>query len=434
MDPGSWSIWLGGSGLAAALVLTATAMALSDLSGGVVRKTELRDRDLAARLERWLGMRDRLLVTVRLLLTLDVVLLLACAGSWQAAAGTGTAASGLLFAVFGVVALAFFFAAEWFGHYFSGACSGRFLTFAVPVVRLAGLLVWPLIAAVFLWQRWSERRGNRRTETDERATAEDEILSLVEQDGLDDEKGAELEADERRMIRGIFDLDETLVREIMTPRVDVDAISEDAGIEAVKAAIVTTGHSRIPVYRGTVDQIVGLVYAKDLLDDSKLAGASRLQDLGHRPAFIPESKNIGDLLAEFQQSRNHFAVVLDEYGGTAGIVTFEDILEEIVGEIRDEYDDEEAPPPIERLPDGTVTVDARISIDELNDAMALEIPDDQDFDTLGGYISACAGRIPQAGETLKTDWLEIEILVADPRRVVKARVRRRPLTEDALPK
>jgi CBS domain containing-hemolysin-like protein len=174
--------------------------------------------------------------------------------------------------------------------------------------------------------------------------------------------------------------------------------------------------------------VVGVVYAKDLLDDSRLDGSGTLGSLPHQPVFIPETKNVGDLLTEFQTTRNHFAVVLDEYGGTAGLVTFEDILEEIVGEIQDEYDADEYQPLSTELPDGCHIVDARLTIDEVNELLEVELSEDEAYDTLAGYIAAHCGHIPQKGEAGRTDVLEFEILEADKRRVDKLKLRK--LTDD----
>jgi len=145
--------------------------------------------------------------------------------------------------------------------------------------------------------------------------------------------------------------------------------------------------------------------------------------------LIPESKRVSDLLNEFRQTSNHIAVVLDEYGGTAGIVTIEDILEEIVGEIRDEFDADEALSTAQVLPDGTMIVDARTSVDDINEALGADLPTNDDYDTVGGYISAQAGRIPQAGEVVITEHLQAQIIEADPRRILKAHVRVRSRTD-----
>jgi CBS domain containing-hemolysin-like protein len=304
--------------------------------------------------------------------------------------------------------------------------AGKPLLWALRTVDLLALPVLPVVAPLAAWHHWLNRLQDARADADERATAEDEIMSLVEKDELEDAPEAALEADERRMIKGVFDLDETLVREIMTPRVDVDAVEESASVAEVRARIAATGHSRIPVYRASVDNVVGVIYAKDLLDEENVRKAdSSLADICHAPMFLPEAKNIGDLLHEFRQQGNHFAIVLDEYGGTAGIVTFEDILEEIVGDIRDEYDLDEVSAADRLLPDSDNVVDARISIAELNHKLDLDLPEDGEFDTLGGYILAIMGRIPEVGETLQTESLVIEILAADRRRVRRAKLRRR---------
>ncbi len=418
-------MWLGSFGCFFAVGLAAAGMALANLSGGTVRKIELKNKKLAERLEKWLNKRDELRVVIRLLLIFDCLFLLLCLASWEGHCIRLKTALWLRFAPPLAGSLFFFLITEWIGHHLPSLTTGRFLTISIPLIRVLGIVVMPLTLPVFVWQRWVTEWQKKHTEDEEKATAEDEIMSLVEQDALIQEKDSALEDDERRMIRGIFDLDETLVHEIMTPRVDLDAVECSATIAEMKAKIIASGHSRIPVYHKTIDQIVGVVYAKDLLDDEKRAENPLLKDLFHLPVFIPETKNIGDLLNECQQNRNHFAIVLDEYGGTAGIVTFEDILEEIVGEIRDEYDINEICPTTQALPDGNLVVDARTTINELNDALDLELPEDDDFDTLGGYISAHAGRIPQAGETLETDMLSLEIISADPRRVLKAKVKRK---------
>ena len=333
MIPGHLSLPLAALGLALGVLWSATRVALANLSGGAVRKLELRDRALAEGLERWLAKREELGIQVRLLLLLDFSFLLICLSSWDVASADRGLAARLGPGLLGM--LAFFVLTEVIGRHLSSLTTARLLSFSVPLVRFCAALVFPLSIPLCAGHRWAKAWRAKHAEEAEEATAEDEIMSLVEQDEQEAAHKADLEADERRMIRGIFDLDETLVHEIMTPRVDVDAVDEATSVQDIKARIVDSGHSRIPVYQGTIDQITGVVFAKDLLDDARVTGASSVVDLLHRPVFIPETKNIGDLLTEFQQNNNHFAVVLDEYGGTAGIVTFEDILEEIVGEIED---------------------------------------------------------------------------------------------------
>lgn len=261
-------------------------------------------------------------------------------------------------------------------------------------------------------------------------TTADEIISLVEKDAADAD-GADLDKAERKMIRNVIDLDETLVKEIMTPRVDITTLRESATIADVKRLIVETGHSRVPVVGKTVDDVLGIVYAKDLLDDEKVASAVTLADIIHSPVYVPETKNVDDLLEEFRLNSIHIAVIIDEYGGTAGIVTIEDILEEIVGEIRDEYDQEEDEHAHVENSDGSITIDARLPIDETNELLGLSISDDEEYDTLGGYVIAELGHIPKPDEILELAKHDIVVLEADARRVTKllARPKQEPDAE-----
>ncbi len=261
-------------------------------------------------------------------------------------------------------------------------------------------------------------------EDEDRATTVDEIISLVEQDAHDEDEESALEDSERRMIRGIFDLDETLVKEIMTPRVDIDALVNTASIAEAKKLIVRSGHSRIPVYNESIDQIVGLVYAKDLLNDERIDRNGGLKQFLHAPVFVPETKNIGDLLDEFRQTKKQIAVIIDEYGGTAGLVTIEDILEEIVGEIRDEYDLHEVDELYTFDGEGRVIAEARTPIDEINELLNTTIPVDEDYDTIGGYITSKLGRIPRNQEVIQIDDLEVQIVEADERKIARLNLRR----------
>jgi CBS domain containing-hemolysin-like protein len=405
-------------------------MQLGNLSGGKLRKLEEANKELAESLEPWYARRAELRIGLRALLVLDLLFFAYCLSGWNAWCADRQAAAIFRWGIPVLVAVGYFAATEILGRHLSLVGGARLLVAILPVARGLEIVAFPITLPPVLAYRRSQRRREARAEVAEAATAEDEIRSLVEMNGDDENGDASLEDDERRMIRGIFDLDETLVHEIMTPRVDVHGVEEACSLSDVRRTIVESGHSRIPVFRETIDQIVGVIYAKDLLDEERLETSTSPADLYHHPVFIPETKCIGDLLQEFRQSRNHFAVVLDEYGGTAGIVTFEDILEEIVGEIQDEYDADEEQPSTTLLPDGHLVADARMTIDEINEALDLDLPEDEDYDTLGGYISAQAGRIPQAGEIVETEHLVAEILAADPRRVLRTKVRKRRSVEE----
>jgi len=229
-----------------------------------------------------------------------------------------------------------------------------------------------------------------------------------------------LEADEKEMIRGVVGLDETLAREIMIPRIDVVAANKDSSIKEIIEVIVSTGYSRIPIYEETIDNIVGLVYAKDLLpilEQGKITKS--VVEIARTPHFIPESKKVDELLHEFQQSKVHVAIVVDEYGGTAGLVTIEDLLEEIVGEIEDEYDAEE--PKIDCISDVEAIMNARVSVDELKDIFGVDI-EGEDYDTVGGFVFSRLGRIPSVGDVITVDGISIEILSTVGRRVKEVKI------------
>jgi len=250
---------------------------------------------------------------------------------------------------------------------------------------------------------------------------EEEIQKLMdagEEEGLINEE-------ENEMIQSIFALGDTVVREIMVPRTDMAYVNVDATVHEVVSSIIACGHSRIPVFDGTIDNIVGLVYAKDLLrywgmDES----AVLLKNILRPPYFIPETKNLEELLHEFKKQRIHLAVVVDEYGGTSGLVTIEDLLEQIVGDIQDEYDLEEEW--LVEDADGSVVVDARLPIEDLEEHFGIEIAREK-FETVGGLIFHLTGRIPAAGEEVESDTIRLTVLEADPRKISKVRITR--LTE-----
>lgn len=262
-----------------------------------------------------------------------------------------------------------------------------------------------------------------RLVTGRRKVTEEEIHDLIEageEEGIVDEQ-------EREMISAILALDSTVVREIMVPRTEMAAISAESSIRETIDAIIACGHSRIPVYEGTVDNIIGLLYAKDLLKSWGTSDTqTQLCNLMRQPFFTPESKTLGLLLQEFKKKKVHLAIVVDEYGGVSGLVTIEDLLEQIVGDIQDEYDMEEELYTCN--PDGSLTSDARLPIEELEEQFELEIERDK-FDTVGGLVVHLADGIPVAGETFSGHGLEIEILDADPRKVKRVRISR--LSDDA---
>lgn len=265
------------------------------------------------------------------------------------------------------------------------------------------------------------------TEEQESERVEQEILDAVSEGKA---HGA-VDEDQEDMIESVFALDETAVSAIMTPRTDIDAVPINATYEDVRKMILESGHSRIPVYEGTVDHIVGVVYAKDLLRLDAPDGFETGQSMRAVP-YVPESKTLDELLEEFRQSQVQIAIVLDEYGGTAGLVTLEDILEELVGEIADEYD-EQPPEEMTRIDQDTLEVDARVHIHEINEELETSLPEEEDYDTIGGYVFATLGKIPATGEEFKSGQVRIQIIDAEPRRIKRLRIQalREPTLESA---
>jgi CBS domain containing-hemolysin-like protein len=239
---------------------------------------------------------------------------------------------------------------------------------------------------------------------------------------MEDQPDSDLEEGEKRMIKGIFDLPNTSVKEIMTPRVDIEALPMTATVAEAKKMIIESGHSRIPVYGRTIDEIRGVIYAKDFIRVKN--ESMTLEHLARTPIFVPETKAVDELLDEIKRSHNHFAVIIDEYGGTSGIVTFEDIIEEIVGDVRDEFDKrEESEEKSQLMPDGSVVIEARTSLSDVNEILDIKIPEDEDSDTIGGYICSVMGRIPETGETfIEPDMFRAEIISADKRKIEKLRI------------
>lgn len=246
--------------------------------------------------------------------------------------------------------------------------------------------------------------------------SEEELAILGE---IEEEEG-KIEDSKREMIRGILGLEETSAHEIMVPRLDIVAAEAETPLSEVIDLVLERGYSRIPIYRDTIDNIVGIIYAKDLLHYTREGETPvSLLDIARPPYFIPESKKIGELLRELQGKKVHIAIVVDEYGGVSGLVTIEDLLEEIVGEIEDEYDIEE--PKVEWLSEAEAIVDAKLSIDDLNELFGLNVQT-EGFDTVGGFVYAQLGRIPAVTDTLEVEGLTISVLSTLGRRIKKVKV------------
>lgn len=279
-------------------------------------------------------------------------------------------------------------------------------------VRVLYLVMSPLLALPFLFISSSETNQ-------EGGVTETELISLVEarqEEGL-------LEQEEQKMIVSIFRLGDTLVREIMVPRIDILALDINTPIDQTMDALQQSGHSRVPVFKDSVDNILGLLYAKDLLGIWREGKREvSLSDQLRQAYFVPESKKAGELLAELQAKRIHMAIVVDEYGGVAGLVTLEDIVEEIVGEIRDEYDQAEELV-YQEINDDEYLFQGRIDLDDFNDIMGTQLPNSE-ADTLSGLIYSRIGRVPTAGDNVQIEGLQLTVEQVSGQRIRKVRAQR----------
>ena len=240
----------------------------------------------------------------------------------------------------------------------------------------------------------------------------------------DDDQGL-IEEEGRKLLQSIVDFGDTLVREVMTPRPDMVAISADATLADVRRLFQEQEYSRIPVFGDNLDNILGLLYVKDLIHVREASESASLQrDLPQliRPAtFVPETKRVAELLKEFQQKQTQIAIIVDEYGGTAGLATIEDLLEELVGEIRDEYDVETEP--VTEEPDGSFVFSGKVNFDEVRERLDVEV-EPEGFETVGGYVLTRVGRVPAVGERFDLDGMAVEVLEAERRRIHRVRFRR----------
>jgi magnesium and cobalt transporter len=289
------------------------------------------------------------------------------------------------------------------------------LRFTAPLVVAAHVTLYPIVRPLCRVADWIA--PPRPVSEDEREEEQEEKVDALIEVG---KREGFLEANEGEMMRSIADLDATIVREIMTPRTDIVALSEATTVAEARRVVLEAGHSRIPVFHESIDNVIGVLHERDLLrasaenrDDDTIAPLAR------PVIFVPETLTVAELLAEMKL-RKHVGLVVDEYGGLSGLVTLEDVLEEIVGDIRDEHDEEE--PLVRSAEDGSFIIDAAAHVEELEERFGLTFGE-RDFDTVGGLVVTLLGRVPAAGETLLVQDLTIEVLEADGRRIRLVRVR-----------
>ncbi len=286
----------------------------------------------------------------------------------------------------------------------------RLLSMLLPPFTAMANVVTPLTSLVIGWLGEAESTSPRPNGNGSTSPAHEDVTPNQE-DG--------------RLLRSVVDFGDTLVREVMTPRPDVVAVQADATVDDLRALVREQQYSRMPVYRDNLDNIVGIVVVKDLIQRDGVRDDVKVTEIMRPAAFVPETKRVADLLREFQQRRFQLAMVVDEYGGIAGLVSVEDLIEELVGEIRDEYDLEAEP--IVQEADGAFVFSAKVAIEEMTDRLEMTI-EDEGFETVGGYVLTRAGRVPSTGERTEADGVSIEIMEAERRRIHKVRVRRVPVS------
>ena len=305
----------------------------------------------------------------------------------------------------------------------------RFALALSQPIDVIGHVLGPVISLLTGLTRAVAGGLGARVSADAQISAE-ELKLIVERGG---EQGI-LEAEEEQMINAVIELGDRRLHEVMVPRIAMVALPVSATLDEAIDLIVEEGHSRVPVYEESIDEVLGIIYAKDLLPVLKVEADARptVRSLLRTPLFVPESMSIDDLLHEFQRRKVHIAIVLDEYGGTAGLLTIEDLLEEIVGEIQDEYDVEE--PMIVRLSADEARIDGRVDVDELGETFDITIPleDEDEYDTVGGLIFHRLGHVPRPGDEVRLDGLKLTVETTDGRRVGKVlAVRQRDPDDDS---
>ncbi|HKF00617.1 MAG TPA: hemolysin family protein [Actinomycetes bacterium] len=416
--PSSSDFWT----LAAVLLLTAVSAYLALAETGLTRMNRIRALHLAEQDQP--GSRALLRLVEQPARFLNLVLLLVLISQSLATVLFNTVMSrwfgsglGVVVSVSVMTLLTFVFAEVAPKTYAVQQTDRVALRIAPSVLFLTRLPVLGQITKLLIWL------GNLVTpgsglKTGPFAPSEDEIKATVDEAS----RSGEIEAEEREMIHSIFEFGDTIVREVMVPRPDIVAVEITASLEDVLQVILHSGYSRIPVYKGDLDDVQGLVYAKDVLRALNEGQADKpLVELLRQPPFLPESMRAADVLREMRNRASHMAILLDEYSGTAGLVTIEDLLEEIVGEIVDEYDREE--PNVEPLPDGGYRVSARLAIDEVNELLGVELPATE-WDTIGGLLFNLVGEVPREGQEVEVQGLRLRAERVQGHRVGRVRIHR----------
>ena len=365
----------------------------------------------ANRVTRWLDNQEHLFGTIVIgklvMLACTVVSATSATFSSSAALGIGIFPPLVIQSI--ILICLMLFVIEWLPRVLVKQHPDSSARFSAWTVRITSWILWPIVTPVLAFMS----RGEGFFSSGRNPYWLDDELHRV----LELEESHELDEEDKEMISGIIEMHDTSVREVMTPRVDMICADVNMNVPDLLVLIEDVGHSRIPIYKDTIDNIVGIVYAKDLLKyENEEEEPSSVEQLVRPPYFVPETKKADELLRDFQHEKTHLAMVVDEHGGIEGLVTLEDLLEEIVGEIQDEYDAEL--PMYEEFPDGSIVVEGKLNIDELNEILKTDITSDG-FDTIGGLVFDLAGHVPAVGETVTYGNLQMIVREVDGQRIGK---------------
>lgn len=377
-----------------------------------------RNEDHRARIERLLGKEDSLATSAGVIVVaLDLLFMTLVLGALQGEASLGWGNVGLALAIVVPVLLLLTDALpSALARHWGDMLLLRTLPFFYILQLPVGLLVPPLHGT---------RRAMLRTlGLREKSHAKRQIVEGLREVIEESDISGDLDDSEREMIENVMEFRDVDVAAVMTPRTEIHGVDVEDGLNALVREAAECGHSRIPVYENSLDTIIGTLSARDVVQvvaENQLASAS-LREILHPPYFVPETKRVSELLTEFRDQKVKMAIVLDEYGGTAGLVTLGDVIAEIVGDIHDEFD-EETPVPVRKLEGGVAEVEANVHVSEVNELLELAIPEEEDYETLGGYVLAVLGRFPKQGESFVRDDIEYAVIEASDRRVLKVRIR-----------
>jgi CBS domain containing-hemolysin-like protein len=417
--------WIAIGGLTVAFITAAAARALRDFS-----RRELEEiSERRGRLDRFsdiLHRHDRVALSAENALAFILVLAVTCAALWfgsQFLPAEGANAWWLLAAFVATLGLFLVITVVWLPWTLSRVVAAGFLFHSWPLWSLLARLCYPLVWCAGIVDVLLHRIAGRNSVEPDEDSLEEEIRTIVSEghrEGL-------IEEDAREMIEGVIELGDAVVSHIMTPRTEMHMLQAGTPWDEAVESIIESGHTRVPVYEKTRDDVIGILYSKDLLPElAKGPDEPRrtIAEILRKPLFVPETKAVDDLLQWFQKSRTHIAVVLDEYGGVSGLVTIEDVLEEIVGEIDDEYD-QKSEAEIRKIDEDVCEALGRAHLDEINHTMGFDLPEDEDFDTIGGFVFAEFGRVPSVGESITwQDAVRVTVLEASRRRVNRVRLER----------